>query len=221
MKRKTFDALLSTGGLVVAILLVAAGALLGWANSFVADNVKTQLSEQQITFPSAAAIKGANDPEITKYVTPYAGKQLTTGKQAEVFADHYIKVHIEGSAKAAGYAGKTYATLGPIQTDLRNKVAAAETAKDPALADLQTQLDGVNGLRDTMFKGETLRGLLLNAYAFGKMGEIAGIAAIASFIGAGVMLLLSALGFWHLRRVSPEAEVLPHLGARTPAPVEL
>ena len=222
MKRKTFDALLSTGGLVVAILLVAAGALLGWANSFVADNVKTQLSEQQITFPSAAAIKGANDPEITKYVTPYAGQKLTTGKQAQVFADHYIKVHIEGAAKGAGYAGKTYATMGPIQFGLQAKIADATKAGDTAqAAELQTQLDGVNGLRDTMFKGETLRGLLLNAYAFGKMGEIAGIAAIASFIGAGVMLLLSALGFWHLRRVSPEAEVLPHLGARTPAPVEL
>jgi cytochrome oxidase assembly protein ShyY1 len=68
--------------------------------------------------------------------------------------------------------------------------------------------------------GETLRGMLLNAYAFWKLGQIAAIASIVSFVGAGVMLLLSALGFWHLRRVSPETEVLPGLGARTPAPVE-
>ncbi len=76
------------------------------------------------------------------------------------------------------------------------------------------------GTVQTMFRGETLRGLLLNAYAFWKMGQIAAIAAIVSFIGAGVLLLLSALGFWHLRRTDPSAEVLPKLGARTPAPVE-
>jgi hypothetical protein len=221
MKRKTFDALLSTGGLVVAILLVAAGAMLGWAHSFVNDNVRTQLSQQQVTFPSTAVIKAQNDPDITKYVTPYAGQQLVNGKQAQVFADHYIKVHLDSAAKDAGYAGKTYATIGPIQSDLKAKVAAATASNDPSLTALQAQLDSVNGLRDTQFKGETLRGLLLNGYAFWKMGQIAGIAAIVSFIGAGVMLLLSALGFLHLRRVSPQAEVLPHLGARTPAPVEL
>ena len=78
----------------------------------------------------------------------------------------------------------------------------------------------VSGQRATLFQGETLRGMLLDAYAFWKMGQIAAIAAVVSFIGAGVMLLLSALGFWHLRRVSPEAEVLTRLGAHTPAPVE-
>jgi len=61
-----------------------------------------------------------------------------------------------------------------------------------------------------MFKGETLRGLLLNAYAFGTMGVIAGIAAIGAFIGAAVMLILSLLGFAHLRRVSPDAELGVH-----------
>ena len=59
-----------------------------------------------------------------------------------------------------------------------------------------------------MFKGETLRGLLLNAYAFGTMGMIAGIAAIAAFIAAAVMLLLSGLGLMHARRVSPTTEIL-------------
>ncbi|MHB8187983.1 MAG: hypothetical protein ACYDDU_18330 [Dermatophilaceae bacterium] len=64
-----------------------------------------------------------------------------------------------------------------------------------------------------MFKGETLRGLLLNAYAFGTMGRIAGIAAISVFVGAAIMLLLSLLGFAHLRQVSPEEEVLAKLGS--------
>jgi hypothetical protein len=76
------------------------------------------------------------------------------------------------------------------------------------------------GQVQTMFRGETLRGLLLNGFAFWKMGQIAFIAAIASFVGAGLLLLLSGLGFWHLRRTDPNAELLPKLGARTPAPVE-
>ena len=59
----------------------------------------------------------------------------------------------------------------------------------------------------TVFKGETLRGLLLNAYAFGTMGMLAGIAAIVAFAGGIVLLVLSALGFAHQRRTPVEAEI--------------
>ena len=69
-----------------------------------------------------------------------------------------------------------------------------------------------------MFKGETLRGLLLNAYAFGTMGMIAGIAAIAAFIAAAVILILSGLGLMHARRTSPAAEILSGHPAHVQAP---
>jgi hypothetical protein len=117
-----------------------------------------------------------------------------------VFANHYIYNHLQEVADGQTYSqvsGK-FLTMKPT---------------DPNYAT-------VSGQRQTLFMGETLRGLLLNAYAFWKMGQIAIWAAISSFIAAGVMLLLSALGYWHSRRTSPEAEVLPKLGARTPAPVE-
>ena len=201
MRRRTFDALLATGGLVVAIILAVAGGLLSWAHNFADNNVHSQLVAQKIAFPAAAGIKAQNDAEITKYVTPYAGQKVDNGQKAQVFADHYIKVHL---AKVAD--GKTY-----------SEVSSAFLAMKPTDPNYQA----VAGQRQTLFMGETLRGLLLNAYAFWKMGQIAAVAAIASFITAGVMLLLSALGFWHLRRVSPEAEVLPKLGAHSPAPVEL
>jgi hypothetical protein len=200
MRRKTFDALLATGGLVVALILVVAGGLGVWAHSFANSNVHDQLASQKIFFPAAAGIAAQNNTEITKYVTRYAGQQVTSGQQAEVFADHYIKVHL---AKVAG--GKTY-----------SEVSTAFLQMKPTDPNYQA----VAGQRQTLFQGETLRGMLLNAFAFWKMGQIAASAAIGSFIAAGVMLLLSALGFWHLRRVSPEREVLPKLGARTPAPVE-
>ena len=109
----------------------------------------------------------------------YGGQQLTTGAQAEVYADHYIANHLQ----AIG-GGKTYAQL------------SAEAIAQPNNAKLAAQVD-------TVFKGETLRGLLLNAYAFGTMGTIAGIAAIAAFIAAAVMLVLGGLGLMHARRTSP------------------
>ena len=122
----------------------------------------------------------------------YAGQQMTTGAQAEVYADHFITNHL----KAIG-GGKTYSQL------------SAESLAQPKNTALAAQVQ-------TVFRGETLRGLLLNAYAFGTMGMIAEIAAIAAFIAALVMLILSGLGLMHARRVSPAADLL---GAR-PAPAQ-
>jgi hypothetical protein len=195
MRRKTFDALLITGGLVLAAVLVVAGVLGLWAHNFVDNQVRTQLVQQQIFFPAAGSA-GLADPAIGPYLNKYAGQQLVNGQQAEVFADHYIAVHLK---KAGG--GQTYAQLSTkAQADPTNTVLAGQVA--------------------TMFKGETLRGLLLNGYAFWKMGQIASYAALASFVGAGILILLAGLGFLHLRRTDPTVEVLPRLGARTPAPVE-
>ena len=182
MRRRTFDILVATAGLFLAITLIASGALLTWAHTFIGNEVHTQLAAQQIYFPAnnSAAIKA---PEFAA-MHQYAGQQLTTGAQAEVYADHFIANHL----KAIG-GGKTYAQLSTeAQAQPKNTVLAGEVA--------------------TVFKGETLRGLLLNAYAFGTMGTIAGIAAIAAFIAGAVMLVLSGLGLMHARRVSPAAEIL-------------
>jgi len=195
MRRKTFDALLTTGGLLIAAVLLVAGGLLTWAHSFVDNQVRAQLSQQQIFFPKAGDPQ-LKEAEIGPYLSKYAGQQLTDGAQAQAYADHFIKVHL---GKIGG--GQTYAQL------------SAQANANPSDTKLAGQVQ-------TMFRGETLRGLLLNAFAFWKMGQIAFIAAIASFVGAGLLLLLAGLGFWHLRRTDPNAELLPKLGARTPAPVE-
>jgi hypothetical protein len=195
MRRRTFDALLTTGGVVLAAVLIVVGVLGLWAHNFVDHQVKTQLSQQQIFFPAAGSA-AISDPAIKPYLTKYAGQQMTNGAQAEAYADHFIAVHLQ---KAGG--GQTYAQLSTkAQADPNNTALAGQV--------------------NTMFKGETLRGLLLNGYAFWKMGQIAAYAAIAAFVGAGILLLLAALGFWHLRRTDPAAELLPRLGARSPAPVE-
>lgn len=182
MRRKTFDALLTGTGLVLALLLLVAGGLLSWAHTFVDGQIHDQLAAEQIFFPPAGS-KALADPAVAPYLTQYAGQQLLTGDQAHAYADHFIAVHLK---EASG--GQTYAQLS-------TKAQAAPT--DTALA---AQVN-------TAFKGETLRGLLLNAYAFGTMAKIAGIAAWTAFAGAAVLLLLSLLGALHLRRVPADATV--------------
>jgi hypothetical protein len=192
MKRRTFDILMAAAGLFLAVTLVFAGVLALWASNFIGNEVHTQLAAQQIFFPAANS-KAVAAPEFAA-MRQYGGQQLTTGAQAEVYADHFIANHL----KTIG-GGKTYAQLSAEAiAQPKNTVLAGEVA--------------------TVFKGETLRGLLLNAYAFGTMGTIAGIAAIGAFIAAVVLLLLSGLGLMHARRVSPEAEILSGHPAHTPAP---
>jgi hypothetical protein len=200
MRRRTLDTLLTIGGLIVATVLLGGGGRLTWASSFVNDNVHSQLADQKITMPSGKAIE---DPLIKPYLAQYAGQELTTGAQAKAYADHYILVHMN---KASG--GKTYEEVsGEFIAMSQDKTA------DPATVDELAQL------RQTLFMGNTLRGLLLNAYAFGTMGTIALWGAIAAFVGAGLMFLLSFLGLWHRRTVPVEQEVRIGAGrAAAPAP---
>ena len=182
MRRRTFDALMITAGLALVAVLTVAGGLLTWAHVFVSDQVSTQLAAQQIYFTEKGSDAIA-DPAIKPYLSQYAGEQLTTGAQAKAYADHFIAVHIDEMTQ-----GQTYAELS---------AKSLANPEDQKLA----------GLVNTVFKGETLRGLLLNAYAFGQMATIALYGAIASFVGAGLMLLLALMGLAHLRRVPVEEEV--------------
>ena len=192
MRRRTFDLIVSSVGALLVVVLLAAGALAMWGYSFANNSVRDQLVAQQIYFPPAGS-DALKPPEIGKYLNQYAGQQLTTGAQAEAYADHFIAVHL---SEVAG--GQTYAQV------------SAKALADPNNAQLQGQVA-------TLFKGETLRGLLLNAYAFWKVGQIALYAGITAFAGAAVMLVLTALGFWHLRRVNTEQEVFA--GKPTTEPV--
>lgn len=189
MRRKVFDVLASAGGLVVVAVLVVAGALLMWGYSFTNSNVHNQLAQQEISFPPAAAFAHAKagteiTPSMIPSVSQYAGQQLLTGQQAEVWADDFIAVHLSEMPYGGVYA----------------KISAAALA-DPSNAKLKA-------LEQTSFQGTTLRGLLLEAYAFSEFGTIAFWAGIAAFILAFVMAMLVGLGFWHARRTAPEAELL-------------
>jgi hypothetical protein len=182
VRRRTFDILVSFAGLFLAVTLIVSGLLLTWAHNFIGNEVRTQLSAQQIVFPAnnSPAIKA---PEFAA-MHQYAGQLMTTGAQAEVYADHFIANHL----KVIG-GGQTYSQL------------SAKAIAQPGNAKLAAQVQ-------LMFRGTTLRSMLLNAYAFGTMGTIAGIAAIAAFIAAAAMLILGGLGLVHARRVPPAADIL-------------
>ena len=185
MRRRTFDFLASGVGVLLAIVLLVAGGLLLYGYNFVNDQVTQQLTEQQITFPAAdsAAIK-ALPPDDAAAMKVYAGQLMTTGAQAKTYADHFIAVHL----KEIG-GGKTYSQL------------SAEALANPSDQKLAAQAD-------TVFKGTTLRGLLLNAYAFWQIGQLALIASIVAFVAGVIVLVLSGLGFWHLRRTPAETELV-------------
>src|SRR3954452_18469860 len=200
MRRKTFDAILTAGGLVLAVVLLVAGGLLTWANTFVGDQVHSQLAAEKIFIPPVGPALA--DPAIKPYMTKYAGQQLVNGDQAKAYADHFIAVHVKAIS-----GGKTYAELGGAQNAVKAQIATAKAANQ-ATAALDQQLADLSTTRETVFKGETLRGMLLNAYAFDTMGRIAGIAAVVAFIGAGIMLVLSLFGFRHALKADPDVVVL-------------
>jgi hypothetical protein len=195
MRRRTFDALATVGGLVLAIVLAVGGGLLVWGHSVVSTDVHNQLAAQKIVFPAA------NSPEIKALpatdataMTQYAGQLMTTGAQAATYADHFIAVHLVGIG-----GGKTYSQLSALSmAQPKNAALAAQVA--------------------AVFKGTTLRGMLLNAYGWWQMGQIMLIAAWAAFGGAILMLILSGFGLAHLRRTAPQSEVFPKLADRTKVP---
>jgi hypothetical protein len=195
--RRTFDVLISSAALLMVAVLAVAGGLLTWGHNYITTQVHNQLAAQEIFFPAANSAAVAA-PEF-KAMRQYGGQQLTTGAQAEVYADHFIANHL----KTIG-GGKTYAQL------------STEAQAQPNNAALAAQVN-------TVFKGETLRGLLLNAYAFGTIATIAGIAAIVAFVAAGLLLVLSLLGFYHSRKATRDnparGDALPTAGPPEPAPL--
>jgi hypothetical protein len=189
MRRRVFDILASWVGLALAVVLVVAGVLLLWGHSYDTSNVHNQLAEQQIFFPPKAAYAHAKagteiTPAMIPYLEKYSGQEMLTGQQAEAYADHFIAIHLSEMP----YGG------------IYSKVSAASLAA-PKNAALAAEVQ-------TVFRGTTLRGLLLEAYGFSQIGAIMLWGAIASFIAAFMMLMLVGLGFRHARRTPIETEIL-------------
>ena len=193
LKRRTIDRVLIGFGVVATAVFLVAGALLTWGNRFSGDYVSKELSSQNITFPSAAQLTTEGRPDLLAF----ADHRLDTGNEAQAYAT-YINGHL---AKVA--AGATYADLGTPETAAKAAVTAARRAAPGPDRCPAGQGRRHHGQRNTLFKGETLRGLLLSAYAWSTVGMIAGLAAIGAFIAAAAMAILVVLGTIHYRR-TPE-----------------
>ena len=193
MRRRTFDALVSAAGLLLTAVLIVAGVLLTWGHSYASNQVTSQLSAQKIVFPTTTSPEFTILPAANRaQMAQYAGQTMTTGAQAEVYANYFIARHLYLIG-----GGKTYSQLSAL------------SRAHPTNTTLAGQVQ-------TVFQGTTLRSMLLEAYGFWTFAQIALIAAIASYIAAGLMLILSIFGFVHLRRTGPDREVLSKVARRTP-----
>ena len=179
MNRSLLDRLVSVVGAILGVVLLAGAGLLFYAHGYVHGQVSDQLTQQQIVFPAAGS-KGLTSlpPADQAAITPYAGQTMANGAQAEAFANHYIKVHLAEVAD-----GQTYSQV------------SAKSLANPSDQQLAGQVQ-------TLFHGETLRGLLLNAYAFDTMATVALVGGWICLIAGAALLVLAVLGFVHARRVA-------------------
>jgi hypothetical protein len=175
MNRKTWDRIVSASAAVIAVAMIVLGAFAIYGGNFGRDNVQTRLEPQHIVFPPLSAMT----PEEKTSVGAFAGQQVTNGNQAEAFS-RYIAGHLE-----AVNGGKTYSET--------SAAARVEGLAPDVAAELQ-------GKADTLFKGETLRSMLLNAYGWWTIATIALLVGYAMVAMGLILAGLAALGFRHAKR---------------------
>jgi hypothetical protein len=177
MDRSSWDKIVSGAGAVVAVVLIALGAMAIYGGKFGQDNVRDRLAPEHIAFPPLSAMS----PEEKAEVGAFANAKVDTGPEAEAFS-RYIRGHL-----AFVNEGKTYS---------ETSAAARVEGLDPKVAaELQ-------GKADTLFKGETLRSILLNAYGWWTVATMALWAGVAMVIAGAFLGILSILGLRHGRKVS-------------------
>jgi hypothetical protein len=185
---KTVPTLVIIGSVLFLVLSVGGGLLL-WGANFAQNMVHSQLSAEKIVFPP----KGdpALDPATFPGLQRYAGQAVDNGPKAKAYADQFIKVHLKEVAK-----GKTYSEVSAL---------ARAHPDDQKLA----------GQVQTLFRGETLRGLLLNVWGWATMGAIAHTVGLASLAGALAVLIALVLGFVGHERARKARERRPELDTTT------
>lgn len=192
MRRRTLDIIFSVGGLLLAGLLLVLGLVLQSQADFADDYVTQQLADQKITFTPADKL--TDEEKQAACLTEYAGQELTTGKQAECYANDYIGLHLSEVND-----GKTYSQTSTESRAAKKAFTDAQKANpdDPNLAGLEKTSDDLAAKVDTLFRGETLRGLLLTSYGFSIFGERAQQAAWVAFGAALILFLATIAGFVH------------------------
>jgi hypothetical protein len=195
MRRNSHLAVIA--GFALSAILLVAGGLLLWGSTYVHNTLQGQLAAQQIYFPPQAAFahpKAGTEitPSMIPSVSQYAGQQLLTGQQAEAYADQFIAMHITNMT-----GGQTYAQL------------SAKALANPDNTKLAAQVA-------TVFKGEALRSMLLNAYGWWKVSQITYIAALGAFGLGGLTLIASLFGLTLGRKDEITHEAIPAESPKSP-----
>jgi hypothetical protein len=151
-------------GLLV-VFAFCAGCLF-YGSHLVNSTVHDQLAAQQITFPAAGSPALTALPAVdAAAMSAYAGQTLTSGAQAQTYSENFIRIHL-----SEVYKGDTYSQVSAL---------ASANPKDTVLA----------ADKQTMFMGNTLRSMLLNAWGWSQVGVYTFWAGIGLAIAAGVVLL--------------------------------
>ena len=182
--RRFIDLMISWSGAVIALVLVTIGAAAIYGGSFALSNVRDRLAPQNITFPPAEAM---SDFDKAEGLTPFAGQKVDIGTEAEAFS-RYIGGHLVDVNEGATYS----------ETSSESRAYADEVGEDPTAAESATMAE-LSGKIDTLFKGETLRGMLLNAYGWWTVGQITMWAGIGVAIAGLFLAMFVGLGFLHAR----------------------
>jgi len=199
---------------VMVVVLAAAATFAFGIGNFTTNQIKDELTAQQIFFPGADQIKagGALDPkEFPQEIRDQAGNQVTDGNQARIYANDFLAKHLAGIE-----GGATYATIGS-KISAANAALASTPKTDPSYAALQARVATLNGERDTLFKGETLRSMLLNAYGWWTVGTYTTYAAYVLMLAALVVLGAMVFEFVAAARKSETIKVAQKKAMPTPA----
>ncbi len=180
MRRNTSTKRYGVAGLALGVILLVAGGLLLWGSGYIHNTVTSQLSAQKVYFPPASAFAHPKvgteiTPSMIPSVSQYAGQQLLTGQQAEAYADNFIAVHLQEIG-----AGKTYAQL---------------STEAMALPPTSAKYTAVEAQVQTVFRGDTLRSMLLNAFGWWKVSQITYIFSLIAFGLGALALLAGSFGF--------------------------
>lgn len=185
MNKKVVTTLVAAGLAIAAVALFVFGAVLGDRGNYAVDEVKAQLSEQKINIPpkSSPALEGKEYDVLRAYAKDKP-VLITTGGQAKAYADHFIRVHLREM-------GQTYSEASDVARAARTEADAATKANAPDAATLDAKAKGLEAKVQTLFRGESLRGMLLNAWGWWLQGRYALTASIYLYV-FGVIALVCA-----------------------------
>ena len=191
MQRKMWDQIVSGAGAVVAVVLLMLGAVAIYGGTFGQDNVRDRLAPQNVTFPPLEAMT----PAEKNLVGDFAGTKVVDGLPG-----------LRPSRTTSASTSKTRTRARPTPRPALWLVQKGLSEKEAA---------ELSGMADSLFKGETLRAMLLNAYGWWTVSSLVIFAGYGLLAAGALLALLAIMGFFHARKTEPKTAAIPVTSAAT------